>query len=105
MSFSVVPSDVVGAASDFCSGIPSGGEPHPSLESEINCLSLFLGSLFCSFGLNICFGPVPHCLDYCGFVILSEIWKSFTSCLVFVTQDSFVILSFIVPYNFLDCLL
>ena len=35
MSFSVVPSKVVGAASDFCSGVPSGGGPRPSLESEI----------------------------------------------------------------------
>ena len=35
MSFSVVPSEVVGAASDFCSGIPSGGGPHPPLEPLI----------------------------------------------------------------------
>ena len=35
MSFSVVPSEVVGAASDFCSGIPSGGGPRPPLESGI----------------------------------------------------------------------
>ena len=35
MSFSVVPSEVVGAASDFCSGIPSGGGPCPPLESGV----------------------------------------------------------------------
>ena len=35
MSFSVVPSEVVGAASDFCSGIPSGSRPRPPLESGI----------------------------------------------------------------------
>ena len=35
MSISVVPSEVVGAASDFCSGIPSGGGPCPPLESGI----------------------------------------------------------------------
>ena len=31
--------------------------------------------------------PVPHCLDDCGFVILLEVWKSYASCLVFVSQD------------------
>ena len=35
MSFSAVPSEMVGAASDFCSGIPSGGGPCPPLESGI----------------------------------------------------------------------
>ena len=35
MSFSVVPSEVVGAASGSCSGIPSGSGPCPPLESEI----------------------------------------------------------------------
>ena len=29
------------------------------------------------------FVPVPHCLDYCSFVILSEVWESYTSCLIF----------------------
>ena len=35
MSFSVVPSEVAGASSNFCSGVPSGGGPRPPLESEI----------------------------------------------------------------------
>ena len=35
VSFSVMPCEVVGAASDFCSGIPSGSGPCPPLESEI----------------------------------------------------------------------
>ena len=35
MSFSVVPSEVVGSASDFCSGIPSDSGPCPTLESRI----------------------------------------------------------------------
>ena len=35
MSFSVVPSEVVGAARDFCSDIPGGGGPCPPLESGI----------------------------------------------------------------------
>ena len=38
MSFSVVPSEVVGAASDFCSGIPSVARPWPHLESEITAV-------------------------------------------------------------------
>ena len=35
------------------------------------------------------FVPVPHCLVYCSFVILSEVWESYDSCLVFVPQDCF----------------
>ena len=35
MSFSVVPSEMVEAASYFCSGIPSGSGLFPPLESEI----------------------------------------------------------------------
>ena len=35
MSFCVLPSEVVGAASDFCSSIPGGSGPCPPLESEI----------------------------------------------------------------------
>ena len=33
--------------------------------------------------------PTPHCLDYCGFVILSEVWESHAFCLFFVPQDCF----------------
>ena len=34
--------------------------------------------------------PVPHCLDDCSFVILSEVWEScYASCLVFVPQYCF----------------
>ena len=36
VSFSVVPSEVVRGASDFCSGIPSGSGPCPPLESEMS---------------------------------------------------------------------
>ena len=35
MPSSVVRSEVIGTASDACSWTPSGGEPHPPLESEI----------------------------------------------------------------------
>ena len=38
VSFSVVPSEVVGAASDFCSGISTGSGSHPPLESEITAV-------------------------------------------------------------------
>lgn len=51
------------------------------------------------------FVPVPHCLDYCSFVILSEVWEIFASSLVFVPQDCFGNSgSFIVPYKFMDYL-
>ena len=38
MSFSVVPSEVVGAASDFYSGIHNGGGPYPPTESGITVM-------------------------------------------------------------------
>ena len=28
------------------------------------------------------FIPIPHCIDYCSFVVLSEVWKSYASCFV-----------------------
>ena len=39
------------------------------------CLGLFPGSLFCSIVLMTVLVPVPHCLDNCGFIILSEVWE------------------------------
>ena len=38
-------------------------------------MGLFMGSLFCSIGLCVCFGPVPYCLViiilyYCKFLLL-----------------------------------
>ena len=33
--------------------------------------------------------PVPHCLDFCGFVIVPEVWESYASCLIFVPQSCF----------------
>ena len=44
----------------------------------IDCrgLSLFLYSLSA-------FVPVPPCLDYHSFVVVSEVWESYASCLVF----------------------
>ena len=32
---------------------------------------------------------IPHCLDDRSFVISSEVWESYASCLVFVPQDGF----------------
>ena len=67
------------------------------------CLGLFLGSLFCSIGLYVCFDTVPYCLDDFGFVILPEVWESYASCLVFVPQNCFGNSgSCVVPYKFWD---
>ena len=55
------------------------------------CLGLFLVlysvPLFC---LSVLV-PVPHYLDDCSFVTLSEVWESDASCLVFVPQDCFAL--------------
>ena len=40
---------------------------------------LFLVSWYCSFGLWVCFMPVPHCFDYHNFVIQFGIRKCDTS--------------------------
>jgi len=56
--------------------------------------------------------PVPHCFDDCGFVMLLEVWESYASCFIFVSQDCFGDsvflfvwlvgwLVFVVPYKFL----
>ena len=51
------------------------------------------------------FVPAPYCLDYGSFVILSEIWESYASCLVFSPEDCFGNSgSFMVPCKFLDFL-
>ena len=50
--------------------------------------------------------PVPYWLNDCSFVVLSEVWESDASYLVFVTQDCFGNSgSLVVPYEFLDCFL
>ena len=67
-------------------------------------MDLFPGSLFVPLVSISVLVPVPHCLDDCGFVILTEVWESYASCLVFVPQDCFGNSgSFMVPYAFLDC--
>ena len=48
--------------------------------------------------------PVPHSFDDSGFVIVFAVWKSYTSYLIFVSQDCFGNSgSFVDPYKFLDC--
>ena len=69
------------------------------------CWGLFLGSLLCSISLYVCFDTSTTLSDKCGFVILPEVWESYTSSLVFVSQDCFGNFgSFVVSYQFLDCL-
>ena len=48
------------------------------------CVSLFLGSLFSSIDLYVCFCASASCFDYCSFVVLSEVWKDYASSLVFL---------------------
>ena len=61
------------------------------------------------------FEPVPHCVDYCSFIILPEVWAGYASYFVFLLllvvsivvfpQDCFGNSgSFTVPYKFLNCL-
>ena len=47
--------------------------------------------------------PIPHCFDYCSFVVLSEVWEGYASWFVLFSQDCFDNSeSFMVPYKFLD---
>ena len=45
-----------------------------------------------------------HCFDYCSFVVLTEVWESYASCLVFIFFLSIAgnSGSFMVLYRFLD---
>ena len=68
-------------------------------------MSGFISGFFFLFHWSVfVFVPVPHCLDYCGFAILPEVWEGYASCLDFVSQDCFGNSgSFMVPYKFLSC--
>ena len=57
------------------------------------CVDLFLGSLFCSLIHTSVFVPIPYCLDYCSFVVLSEVWEAVPLTLFFFLRIAFVILS------------
>ena len=71
----------------------------PSLIS-FHCATTGTPCILYSF-LLICmpvFIPVPQCLVYCSFVILSEVWENYTSCSSFPPQDCFGnFASFMVP--------
>ena len=56
-------------------------------------VSLFLSSPFCSISLHVCLEPVPHCLDYRSFVILSEVWESYTPAWFLFLRIALAILS------------
>ena len=80
--------------------------PHCRRLIDHRCLGVFLSAVPVALVCMSVLVPVPHCLDYCGFVILPEVWESYASCLVFVPQDCFSNSgSFVVPYKFLNCLL
>ena len=68
------------------------------------CMGIFLGSLFCSIDPYV-FVPIPHCFDYCSFVVLSEVWEGYASCFVLFPQDCFGNSgSFMVSCKFYDSL-
>ena len=73
---------------------------------EHRCLGLFLGSLFCTIGLYVCFGTsttLSWLLQLCNII-----WSLGELCLLLVffpPQDCFGNSgSFMFPYKFLDCL-
>uniref|UniRef100_A0A8D1JUT5 Uncharacterized protein n=1 Tax=Sus scrofa TaxID=9823 RepID=A0A8D1JUT5_PIG len=77
----------------------------PPLSKINRCQGLFPGSHYFPLVCLSVLIPVSHCFDDCGFVILLEVWESYASCLVFVSQDCFGDSgSFVVPYKCLDCL-
>ena len=47
------------------------------------------------------FVPIPHCFDYCCFVVLTEVWEGYASYFVLFLQDCFGNSgSFMVSYKF-----
>ena len=53
-------------------------------------VSLFLEFLSCFIDLYFCFFvPVPYCLYYCSFVVLSEIGEPDSSYSIFLSEDHF----------------
>ena len=58
-------------------------------------MGLFLGSVFCSIDHISVFVTVPHCFDYCSFVVLSEVWDSYASCFVLLLKFYLFIYLFI----------
>ena len=53
------------------------------------CLGFFLGSVFSSIVLSVCFASVPCDCDYCIFVVQPEVREHDTSSFAFFFQDYF----------------
>ena len=69
------------------------------------CLGLFLGSLFCSIGLSVCFGTSTTLFWWLWLCSISWSLGELCLLLVFVPQDCFGnSASFMVSCKFLDCL-
>ena len=67
---------------------------------------VFLGSLFYSTDLCVCFMPVPYCFDYYSLVVQFQVWEHDTSGFILFSQDCFGYLgTFVVPYKFQGYLL
>ena len=50
------------------------------------------------------FVPVPHCFGYCSFVVLFEVWESYTSCSVFLPSIALAVLGLLrFHINFCIC--
>ena len=64
------------------------------------CLALFLSSILFHWAVSV-FVLIQYCFDYCSFVVLSEIWESYT----FFSPSGLVgnSGSFMVSYKFLGC--
>ena len=72
---------------------------HLCSKSIEQCKSLFLGSQFNSIDLYAFLMPIPHCVDYCSFVISFEI-RTFESSKFVLFQDQ-LLGSLRFPYEFL----
>ena len=58
-------------------------------------------SILFHWSIYLFFVPIPHCLDNCSFVVLSEVWKNYASNFVLALQECFSNSgSFVVPYKF-----
>ena len=73
----------------------------PLLTTEHRCVGLFWAFYPVPLSPMSVFAPVPCCLEYCSFVILSKVWEGYASSIVLFPQDCFGNLgSFVVPYQF-----
>ena len=64
-------------------------------------MGLFLGSLFCSIDLCVCFCVSTYCFDYCSLVAQSKVRECDSSTSVLLSQDCVGYLgSFVFHTNF-----